>query len=59
MDETIEVQCPWCHDRVEVVLGSMTFGERDEHCLLCGETFRLRVSRDDWGDPEVHVDRHG
>lgn len=59
MEDELEVQCPYCFDRVEIRLGPGALGEQQEPCGLCGRRFRLTFHRDEWGDPVVQVERRG
>lgn len=59
MYDVLEVQCPWCCERLEIALDMTDWGEMVQDCDVCCHPIRLVVSRDEYGDPVVDVDRSG
>lgn len=56
--EEYEVQCPWCGEWVEISIPVDLVGETVQDCEVCCQAWKLVVDRrDDWGDPQVHVER--
>ena len=55
--DLVEVQCPYCFERVEVALESDVWGELVMDCEVCCNPWQVKVTRDDWGDPDVKVER--
>lgn len=56
-EDVIEVQCPWCGEWTEILVPFDQWGEMIQDCEVCCRPWRLEVTRDDWGDPDVRVDR--
>lgn len=56
-DDLVFLQCPHCTERLELELEWDRRGTIETTCPGCGEGFRVLVSRDEWGDPDVRVER--
>ena len=54
--EDVQVRCPHCGEMAEVPLETDRQGDLTQKCELCGRSFRMRVLRDGWGDPQVEVE---
>lgn len=59
MYDVLEIQCPWCFERLEIALDMTDWGEMVQDCDVCCHPMRLVVRRDEHGDPVVDVDRSG
>lgn len=57
MYDVVEVQCPWCFERVEIGLDMGDWGEMTRDCDVCCHPWRMTVTRDEYGDPVVRVER--
>lgn len=53
----IEVQCPYCGERVEIAIAPDVWGEMVQDCEVCCNPWQLTVTRDRDGDPDVRVER--
>lgn len=51
------VTCPWCFERIDFWVDPGTQGEMVEDCEVCCRPWRVRVARDDEGNPVVQIDR--
>jgi len=56
MDET-EIMCPWCGEMNLIMIEADVMGELVEDCEVCCQPMRLVVTRDEWNDPSISVDR--
>lgn len=54
--DTTAVTCPYCLERVELVVDPETSGSYVEDCEICCNPWQVRVSRQE-GEIEVFVDR--
>jgi hypothetical protein len=57
MNDTIELTCPYCFEKVEVYVDPETEGELIQDCDVCCRPWVLRVTRDADGDPTVQASR--
>ncbi|MEZ4449948.1 MAG: CPXCG motif-containing cysteine-rich protein [Nannocystaceae bacterium] len=57
MIDAVEVQCPYCLERVELTLDPMQRGEMIEDCEVCCRPWRILVRRRRDGQPIVVVER--
>lgn len=57
--DTIEVQCPYCGERVEITLEPDVHGSMVQDCEVCCSPWQLTVRRDRHGDPDVQVEKAG
>jgi prolyl-tRNA synthetase len=55
--DTIEVQCPYCGERVELTLEPDVWGTMVQDCEVCCNPWQVTVKRDHYGDPEVRVEK--
>jgi hypothetical protein len=53
----VEVQCPYCGERVELSIPPDLHGSLVQDCEVCCNPWQLTVSRNREGDPEVRVER--
>ena len=56
-DETFELQCPHCGEWLEIEVEPELVGTRVEECVFCDERCQLVVTRDEWGDPDVRIEK--
>jgi hypothetical protein len=57
MDDTVQVQCPYCFELVELYIDPVQRGEMVQDCDVCCRPWRVLVSRRRDGSPAVVVDR--
>jgi hypothetical protein len=57
MSDLVWVTCPWCFEKIEMVVEADLLGEMVIDCEVCCRPWRVEVARDRYGDPEVRVDR--
>jgi hypothetical protein len=57
MEETVEVQCPYCRERVELYVDPDTSGVLVEDCAVCCQPWNVTVERGDAGRLRVQVSR--
>lgn len=57
MDETVQVQCPYCFEVVGLYVDPSTEGAMVEDCEVCCRPWQVYVSRDDDGELLVAVQR--
>ena len=55
--DTIEVQCPYCFERVEITIEADTWGSMVQDCEVCCNPWQLTIRRDRDGDPDVRVEK--
>jgi hypothetical protein len=53
----VEVQCPYCGERVEIVIEADVWGSLVQDCEVCCNPWQLTVTRDRYGDVEVRIER--
>lgn len=56
-DEQLEIQCPYCGERIEVAVSLETWGSLVQDCEVCCNPIQLTVKRDRYGDADVRVER--
>jgi len=56
MDE-IEIQCPWCGEYLWIGIEADVLGELVQDCEVCCRPMTIVVTRDEWGDANVRVER--
>lgn len=57
MDDTVQVQCPYCFELVELYIDPQQRGEMVQDCDVCCHPWRVMVRRRGDGSPAVTVDR--
>ena len=57
MSDLAEIQCPYCGEIIEMDIEEDLLGRLIQDCEVCCHPIQLDISRDQWGDPEVHVER--
>ena len=55
--DTIEVQCPYCGERVEIAIEPDVHGTLVQDCEVCCNPWQVTIRRDRYGDLEVRVER--
>lgn len=55
--DVLEVQCPWCFERVEIAVESDTWGTLVQDCEVCCNPWQVTITRDRYGDVDVRVER--
>jgi prolyl-tRNA synthetase len=58
-NDTIEVQCPYCGERVEISVEPDVYGAMVQDCEVCCNPWQLTITRDRDGDVDVRVERAG
>ena len=53
----IEVQCPYCGERVEIAVEADVWGSMVQDCEVCCQPWQLTITRDRDGDPDVKIER--
>jgi len=56
-NDVIEVQCPWCGERVELSIEPDTWGTMVQDCEVCCNPWEMTITRDRDGDVDVRVER--
>lgn len=56
MWDVVEIRCPTCFERVEVLLDPQDEGDMVQDCEVCCNPWKLRVLRDREGAPRVSVE---
>jgi Cysteine-rich CPXCG len=56
-NDRLEVQCPYCGERVEIAIEADVWGSLVQDCEVCCNPWQVTVTRDRYGDPEVRVER--
>ncbi len=59
LDSDAEVLCPYCGEKVEIVLDPAGGAEQDyvEDCEVCCQPWQLTVRYDETGTAAVHLER--
>jgi hypothetical protein len=57
MIDEIEIQCPYCGERVTITVEPDTWGTLVQDCEVCCNPWELTVTRDRYGDPDVRVEK--
>lgn len=57
MDDTVQVQCPYCFEFVDLYVDPDVRGEMVQDCEICCRPWRVLVVRRRDGSPRVVVDR--
>lgn len=57
--DTVEIQCPYCGERVEITIEPDVHGSLVQDCEVCCSPMQLTIRRDRDGDPDVRVERVG
>jgi Cysteine-rich CPXCG len=55
--DTIEIQCPYCGERIEIAIEQDVYGTLVQDCEVCCNPWQLTVTRDRYGDPGVRVEK--
>ena len=53
----VEIQCPYCGELLELRVEEDLRGKLIQDCDVCCNPIQLEIRRDEWGDPEVRVER--
>lgn len=56
MDDA-EILCPWCGEAIWIEIEVDVTGELVRDCEVCCRPMTLVITRDEWGDPDVRVER--
>jgi len=57
MIDEIEIQCPYCAERVTIAIEPDTWGKLVQDCEVCCNPWELTITRDRFGDPDVRVEK--
>ena len=57
MSDRAELQCPYCGELLELEIEEDLLGRLIQDCEVCCNPIQLDIRRDEWGDPEVTVER--
>jgi hypothetical protein len=57
MDDTCIVRCPYCFERVELLVDPETEGTLVSDCDVCCRPWSVTVRRSEDGDLDVQVER--
>ena len=57
MSDQAEIQCPYCGEILELDIEQDLLGRLVQDCEVCCNPIQLDIRRDQWGDPEVSVER--
>jgi hypothetical protein len=55
--DMVEVQCPYCGERVEVAIEGDVWGKLVQDCEVCCNPWQLTVTRDRYGDVDVQIEK--
>ena len=57
MSDLAEILCPYCGELLELDIEQDLLGRLVQDCEVCCNPIQLDIRRDQWGDPEVSVER--
>jgi hypothetical protein len=57
MVDVLVITCPYCGEQVELDLEPGEQGDLVYGCDFCSSSMRVVVRRDEWGDPQVEVQK--
>jgi hypothetical protein len=57
VDDTSEVICPYCFERVEIYVDPETQGELVQDCDVCCRPWALRIARTEDGELSIQAVR--
>jgi cysteine-rich CPXCG protein len=57
MIDEIEVQCPYCGERIWIIIEPDMWGTLVQDCEVCCNPWQMTVTRDRYGDRDVKVER--
>jgi hypothetical protein len=57
VNEWVRVRCPYCGEELELTIEPDLLGKLVQDCEVCCQPCELVVTRDEWGDPEVAIER--
>ena len=57
IEDLVEVQCPYCAERMELTVDPETEGTLVQDCEVCCRPWSLSVERDADGTPRVRIER--
>lgn len=57
MDDSVQVQCPYCFQFVEIYVDPAVRGEMVQDCEVCCNPWQVMVRRRRDGSPVVSVER--
>ena len=57
VSDLAELQCPNCGEILELEIEEDLLGRLIQDCEVCCNPIQLDIRRDEWGDPEVTVER--
>lgn len=55
--DTIEVECPYCGEHLEISIEPDVYGTLVQDCEVCCNPWQVTIKRDRYGDVEVRVER--
>jgi Cysteine-rich CPXCG len=55
--DMVEVQCPYCGERVEIAIEGDVWGKLVQDCEVCCNPWQLTVTRDRYGDVDVQIEK--
>lgn len=55
--DRIEVQCPYCGERVEIEIEPDVYGTLVQDCEVCCNPWSVTITRDRDGDVDVRLER--
>ena len=53
----VEILCPWCGELIDIAIEADVHGKMVQDCEVCCQPIQLDVRRDEWGDPDLTVER--
>jgi uncharacterized Zn finger protein len=57
MIDEVEIQCPYCSERVTIAIEPDTWGKLIQDCEVCCNPWELTITRDRYGDVDVRVEK--
>ena len=57
LEDTVDVICPYCYERMEIYVDPQTVGEVIRDCDVCCRPWSLHIARGEEGDLHVAADR--
>jgi hypothetical protein len=57
MKDRVEIYCPYCGEVLELLVEEDLRGQLVQDCEVCCNPIQLDIRRDEWGDPQVGVER--
>lgn len=53
----VQVRCPYCGQVLELLIDPLERGRLIEDCTVCCNPCQITIERDEWGDPQVTIER--